>query len=56
MLNHPQGTNLNPTGNPQPDENEPPFRVPSRSAIAGVLISDWVHGKSLDANCASPRL
>lgn len=24
---------------------EPPFRVPGASAIAGVLISDWAQGK-----------
>lgn len=24
-----------------PGANEPPFRVPPRTAIAGVLISDW---------------
>ena len=25
---------------------EPPYRVPPRSAIAGVLISDWAYGRS----------
>ncbi|KAI0047942.1 hypothetical protein FA95DRAFT_1148265 [Auriscalpium vulgare] len=28
------------------DANEPPFRVPPRTAIAGVLISDWAYGRS----------
>jgi NAD+ diphosphatase len=28
------------------DENAPAFRVPPRGSIAGVLISDWVYGKS----------
>jgi NAD+ diphosphatase len=28
------------------DVGEPPFRVPPRNAIAGVLISDWAYGKS----------
>ena len=28
------------------DVGEPPFRVPPRSAIAGVLISDWAYGRS----------
>jgi NAD+ diphosphatase len=28
------------------DANEPPFRVPPRTAIAGVLISDWAYGKA----------
>ncbi|KAI0001279.1 NUDIX hydrolase domain-like protein [Russula compacta] len=28
------------------DSNEPPFRIPPRTAIAGVLISDWVFGKA----------
>jgi len=27
------------------DGGEPPFRVPPRTAIAGVLISDWAFGK-----------
>lgn len=26
--------------------NEPPFRVPPRTAIGGVLISDWAFGKA----------
>ena len=28
-----------------PDADEPPFRLPPISAIAGVLISDWAHRK-----------
>ena len=28
------------------DIGEPPYRVPPRSAIAGVLISDWAYGRS----------
>jgi len=28
------------------DVEGPPFRVPPRSAIAGVLISDWAYGRS----------
>lgn len=28
------------------DVGEPPFRVPPRSAIAGILISDWAYGRS----------
>ena len=28
------------------DVGEPPFRVPPRNAIAGVLISDWAFGRS----------
>jgi len=27
------------------DDIEPPFRVPPRTAIAGVLISDWAFGR-----------
>jgi len=27
--------------------NEPPFRVPPRTAIAGVLISDWALGNAV---------
>ena len=30
-----------------PHVNEPPFRVPPRSAIAGVLISDWALGNAV---------
>ncbi|KAF9650585.1 hypothetical protein BDM02DRAFT_3154769 [Thelephora ganbajun] len=56
VLNHPQGTNLSPMSTSKPGERDPPFRVPSKTAIAGVLISDWAHGKSLDAHSASPRL
>jgi NAD+ diphosphatase len=26
--------------------DEPPFRVPPRSSIAGMLISEWAYGKS----------
>ena len=25
--------------------SEPPFKVPPRNAMAGVLISDWAHGR-----------
>lgn len=28
---------------------EPPFRVPPRAAIAGVLISDWAFGRAVDS-------
>ena len=28
------------------DVGEPPFRVPPRNAIAGILISDWAYGRS----------
>lgn len=28
------------------DANAPAFRVPPRGSIAGVLISDWVYGRS----------
>ncbi|KAI9511131.1 NUDIX hydrolase domain-like protein [Russula earlei] len=28
-------------------DNEPPFRIPPRTAIAGVLISDWALGKTV---------
>jgi len=28
------------------DDTEPPFRVPPRTAIAGVLISDWAFGRA----------
>ena len=56
VINHPQGTNFDFTVNPQSGKNEPPFRIPPKTAIAGVLISDWVHGKALDDHCASPRL
>jgi NAD+ diphosphatase len=27
----------------------PPFRVPPRTAIAGVLISDWAFGRAVDS-------
>ncbi|GAB1518902.1 NADH pyrophosphatase [Rhizoctonia solani] len=30
---------------PQPLNDQPPFRVPPRSAIAGVLISQWAKGE-----------
>jgi len=56
VLDHPEGTNLNTTANSQPSKDEPPFRIPPRTAIAGVLISDWARGKPLDIRCASPRL
>jgi len=56
VLDHPEGTNFNPNSTSQPGEDDPPFRVPPKSSIAGVLISDWAHGKSLDAHCVSPRL
>ena len=36
-----------------PDGIEPPFRVPPRAAIAGVLISDWAFGRA-PAKVASP--
>ncbi|KAH7345018.1 NUDIX hydrolase domain-like protein [Rhizoctonia solani] len=30
---------------PQPPKDQPPFRVPPQSAIAGVLISQWAKGE-----------
>lgn len=56
VLSHPQGTNFRTQATTPPSENDPPFRLPPKAAIAGVLISDWAHGKSLDAHCTSPRL
>ena len=56
VLNHSQGANLGPIDTPQPGEQDPPFRVPPKTAIAGVLISDWANGRPLDSHCASPRL
>ena len=57
VLNHPQGTNLGPMYTSQQlSEHDPPFRVPPKTAIAGVLISDWANGKPLDSHCTSPRL
>ena len=56
VLDHPQGTDLSPTAPPQPGEQDPPFRVPPKTAIAGVLISDWAYGKALDSHCASLKL
>ncbi|EAU91244.1 NAD+ diphosphatase [Coprinopsis cinerea okayama7 len=32
-------------GQQPPKDSEPPFRLPPSSAIAGVLIRDWVEGK-----------
>ena len=28
------------------DVEEPPFKIPPRDAIAGILISDWAYGRS----------
>ena len=56
VLDHPDGTNFSFARTPVPGEDDPPFRVPPKTAIAGVLISDWAHGMSLDTHCASPRL
>jgi len=56
VLNHPQGTNFNPRGNPKLGEDEPPFKLPPRAGIAGVMISDWARGEPLDVHNASPKL
>jgi len=56
VLNHPQGTYISPAGTSQPGERDPPFRLPPKTAIAGVLISGWANGNPLDSHCASPRL
>ena len=56
MLNHPQGTNFNPARTLKPSENEPPFKLPPKAGIAGVMISDWVRGELLDTHHTSPRL
>lgn len=46
VLGHSTGTTLNPL---KPADTataqEPPFRLPPRTAIAGVLINDWAHRK-----------
>ncbi|KAG6886327.1 hypothetical protein C0993_006737 [Termitomyces sp. T159_Od127] len=36
---------LNPTYEDKATRNEPPFRLPPVTAIAGVLIRDWLEGK-----------
>jgi len=56
VLNHTEGTNFNTSSISALGEDDPPFRLPPKTAIAGVLISDWAHGISLDTHCASPRL
>lgn len=38
------------------EEDEPPFRVPPLSAIAGVLIKDWVEGRIVFPTVTSTRL
>lgn len=55
-LNHPRGTSFNPTNASEQGEHDPPFRLPPRAGIAGVMISDWAHGRPLDVRDASPRL
>jgi NAD+ diphosphatase len=55
VLDHPEGTNFSFANTSTPGKDDPPFRVPPKTAIAGVLISDWAHGMSLDTHCASPK-
>ncbi|KAG6813752.1 hypothetical protein H0H92_007704 [Tricholoma furcatifolium] len=47
--NQQQTPHLNPTYEDKPavsiKRNEPPFRLPPETAIAGMLIRDWVEGK-----------
>ncbi|KAG6837815.1 hypothetical protein H0H93_016183 [Arthromyces matolae] len=43
--NNQQTPHLNPTYEDKSMRNEPPFRLPPATAIAGVLIRDWVEGK-----------
>lgn len=39
------GTKTADTSAPETKEDEPPFRVPPTTAIAGVLIKDWAEGR-----------
>ncbi|CAL1706157.1 unnamed protein product [Somion occarium] len=57
ILTNPEGTNINARGPEKPFEkkvgsnateqtsDEPPFRVPPVTAVAGLLISDWAYRK-----------
>ncbi|GJE92791.1 NADH pyrophosphatase domain-containing protein [Phanerochaete sordida] len=46
VLNSTEGTNIrDPFKAFDAGENEPPFRLPPVTAIAGVLIQDWAHRK-----------
>jgi len=56
VLDHPEGTNFGLTSNSQPGKDDPPFRVPPKTAIAGVLISDWARGKLSGSDSAGSRL
>ena len=38
---------LQPNGTAAPVDDQPPFRVPPLTAIAGVLIHDWAHYKAV---------
>ncbi|KAI0088142.1 NUDIX hydrolase domain-like protein [Irpex rosettiformis] len=44
VLAHPLGTRMaDPRKEVETTGNEPPFRLPPLTAIAGVLVSDWAH-------------
>lgn len=46
VLSNPEATKMRGVDPDQPfvaSANEPPFRLPPQTAIAGVLISDWAH-------------
>lgn len=57
MLSHPDGTNLSARGPDKPfpkkdgestasqESDEPPFRLPPITAIAGLLLHDWAYKK-----------
>jgi NAD+ diphosphatase len=45
VLAHPTGATLNLELRNTGAQDDPPFRVPSSRAIAGMLIKDWADGK-----------
>lgn len=55
VLDHPEGTNFSSASISASGEGAPPFWLPPKTAIAGILISNWAHGMPLDNHCASPR-
>ncbi|KAG6864783.1 hypothetical protein C0991_007157 [Blastosporella zonata] len=54
--NNQQTPHLNPTYEDKPAaRDDPPFRLPPVTAIAGVLIRDWVEGKIGFAPASEPK-
>ena len=43
---HPDATDVKTASAPAPSTSAPPFKIPPRTAIGGVILSEWAYGRA----------